>query len=113
MQDVMKSGATPILFPYDPEQYWLNVRQIIREEVSKIAKEKPTAESSVLETPGMTYKPLLKIPELCKLFQVTKPTIYGWIKVGKLKPVKVRSRVYFLYQDIQKLMEAETPPQRA
>src|SRR5438105_2193787 len=113
MQDVMKSGATPILFPYDPEEYWQNVRQIIREEVSKIAKEKPAIECNVLETPGMTYKPLLKIPELCKLFQVTKPTIYGWIRVGKLNPVKVRSRVYFLYQDVQKLMEAETQPQPA
>lgn len=103
----MKSGATPILFPYDPEQYWQNVRQIIREEVSKIAKEKPAAEGSVLETPGLTNKPLLKIPELCKLFHVTKPTIYGWIKIGKLKPVKVRSRVFFLYQDVIKLMNTE------
>lgn len=113
MQDVMKSGTTPMLFPYDPEEYWQHVRQIIREEVSKIAKEKPAAEGLVLETPGLTHKPLLKIPELCKLFQVTKPTIYGWIKVGKLKPVKVRSRVYFLYQDVIKLMETETPQKRA
>lgn len=113
MQDVMKNGVTPMLFPYDPEQYWQNVRQIIREELDKIAKEKPAAEGSVLETPGLTYKPLLKIPELCKLFQVTKPTIYGWIKVGKLKPVKVRSRVYFLYHDVQKLMVTESSPQRA
>ena len=76
MQDLMKNAATPILFPYDPVEYWQNVRQIIREEVSKIAKEKPPG--SVLETPGLTYKPLLKITELCTLFQVSKPTIYGW-----------------------------------
>lgn len=105
MQDVMKSGNTPILFPYDPVEYWQNIRQIIREEVGKIEGERQAG--SILETPGLTYKPLLKISELCALFRVSKPTIYGWIKVGKIKPVKVRSRVYFLFQDVQKLMNTE------
>jgi excisionase family DNA binding protein len=107
MQDVMKSGNTPMLFPYDPAEYWQNIRQIIREEVGKMEGEKQTG--SILETPGLTYKPLLKISELCALFRVSKPTIYGWIKIGKLKPVKVRSRVYFLFQDVQKLMNTEPP----
>lgn len=104
----MKSGNTPMLFPYDPAEYWQNIRLIIREEVSKMEKEKP-ATRSVLETPGLTYKPLLKISELCTLFQVTKPTIYAWIKIGKIKPVKVRSRVYFLWQEVQQLMSNQTP----
>lgn len=34
--------------------------------------------------------------EVCVIFQVSKPTIYDWIKNGKLKPYKIRSRVYFL-----------------
>ncbi|MEJ7677949.1 MAG: helix-turn-helix domain-containing protein [Segetibacter sp.] len=48
------------------------------------------------ETPGLTNKPLYKIAEVCALFHVTKPTIYDWVKHGKLKPYKIRSRVYFL-----------------
>lgn len=96
-----------MLFPYDPVEYWQNIRQIIREEVSKMEMTKPDP-GSVLETPGLTYKPLLKISELCTLFQVTKPTIYGWIKIGKIKPVKVRSRVYFLWQDVTQLMSTQT-----
>ncbi|MBO9203366.1 MULTISPECIES: helix-turn-helix domain-containing protein [Niastella] len=107
MQELMKSGNTPMLFPYDPVEYWQNIRQIIREEVTKMEKGKPDP-GSVLKTPGLTYKPLLKISELCTLFQVTKPTIYGWIKVGKIKPVKVRSRVYFLWQDVTQLMSTQT-----
>ena len=105
MKEMMNNGNTPILFPYEPTEYWQNIRQIIREEVAKIEKEVP--KGNVLETPGLTYKPLLKITELCTLFQVTKPTIYSWIKAGKLKPVKVRSRVYFLFQDVQKLISTE------
>ncbi len=93
---------TPILFPYDPEQYWQQVRMIIREEVSNLEKEKALPAS--FETEGLTYKPLYKIAEVCKLFQITKPTVYDWVKHGKLKPFKIRSRVYFLWQDIQQML---------
>jgi excisionase family DNA binding protein len=94
--------ATPMLFPIEPELFWQSIRLIIREEVS--ATEKIKSESPAYETPGLTYKPLYKIAEICTLFHVTKPTIYDWIKHGKLKPYKIRSRVYFLWQDIQLLL---------
>lgn len=94
--------VTPILFPYDPEQFWQSIRQIVREEVSSVEKQRPI--SPVYETPGLTYKPLYKIAEVCSLFHVTKPTIYDWVRHGKLKPFKIRSRVYFLWQDIERLM---------
>jgi len=93
---------TPVLFPFAPEEFWKIMRQIIREEIMSAEKSKPV--TSDYETPGMTYKPLFKIPEVCKLFQVSKPTIYDWIRQGKLKPYKIQSRVYFLWQDIQQLL---------
>lgn len=96
---------TPILFPFEPEQFWQSLRQIIREEVQTISKQQPSSTS--FETPGMTYKPLYKIEELCAMFHVTKPTIYDWVKHGKLKPYKIRSRVYFLHQDIQQLLHPD------
>ena len=40
MQELMKTGNMPMLFPIDPEQYWREIRQIIREELNKIEKEK-------------------------------------------------------------------------
>ncbi len=94
--------VTPMLFPYEPEQFWQSMRQMIREELLNIDKRKPVSEN--LQTTGLTYKPLYKIAEVCVLFHVTKPTIYDWVKHGKLKPYKVRSRVYFLHQDIQQLL---------
>lgn len=96
------SHATPMLFPYEPEQFWQSIRQIIREEVTKAEKQR--SDSSGYQTLGLTYKPLYKIAEVCTLFNVTKPTIYDWIKHGKLKPFKIRSRVFFLWQDIQQLL---------
>lgn len=105
MNENLTSGshATPMLFPYEPEQFWQSIRQIIREEVTKAEKQRPYSPS--WQTTGLTYKPLYKIAEVCALFNVTKPTIYDWIRHGKLKPFKIRSRVFFLWQDIQQLLQ--------
>jgi len=109
MKETVRIGniVTPMLFPYEPEDFWKSLRQIVREEVINAAKQVTTTTS--YETPGLTYKPLFKIAEVCALFHVTKPTIYDWIRHGKLKPVKVRSRVFFLWQDIQELLKPEQP----
>jgi len=107
MKEFVTNGSpvTPMLFPYHPEQYWQSIRQIIREEVNNAEKQKPVLPSH--ETPGLTYKPLYKIAEVCTMFHITKPTIYDWVKHGKLKPLKIRSRVYFLWQDIQQLLQPQ------
>ena len=104
-EQISTAQPTPMLFPYEPEQFWQSIRSIIREEVSHAANHSVTAPS--YETPGLTYKPLYKIAEVCTIFHVTKPTIYDWIKHGKLKPFKIRSRVYFLWQDIQQLLQPQ------
>ena len=97
-------SAVPILFPFDPNDFWEKMRLIIREEMKQ--QNKVEKKESIFNTPGLTYKPLYKIGEVCSLFQITRPTVYEWIRQGNLKPYKIRSRVYFLYQDIQKLLES-------
>ncbi|MEJ7831219.1 MAG: helix-turn-helix domain-containing protein [Segetibacter sp.] len=99
------NASIPILIPFEPEEFWAQIRGIVREEVSRNQKTPPGI-ATILETPGLTDKPLYKIQEICTLFKVTKPTIYDWIKHGKLKRVKIRSRVYFLGSDIKQLMQA-------
>jgi excisionase family DNA binding protein len=99
------NSAVPILIPFEPDEFWSQIRLIIREEVERNKATKAITEN-ILETPGLTEKPLFKIEEVCSLFKVTKPTIYDWIKHGKLKRVKIRSRVYFLGSDIRQLMQA-------
>jgi excisionase family DNA binding protein len=98
----MNDTTTTMLFPYEPHEFWEHMRFIISEEIAKTAKEKLPV--NPFETMGLNYKPLLKITEVCSFFQVTRPTIYDWIKHGKLKPRKVRRSVYFLWNDIQQLL---------
>ncbi len=97
-----KNTSVPILIPFEPEEFWDHIREIIREELSRKQKVQQGA-TSIMETPGLIEKPLYKMQEICTLFKVTKPTIYDWIKHGKLKRVKIRSRVYFLGSDIRQL----------
>src|SRR5450432_1612030 len=92
--------ATPMLFPYEPEAFWEQMRKMIREEIGRVETNNVKPE---YQTPGLTQKPLYKVEDLCCLFQVSKPTIYDWIKHGKLKPFRIRTRVYFLWNDIQEL----------
>ncbi|HUZ57792.1 MAG TPA: helix-turn-helix domain-containing protein [Hanamia sp.] len=100
-----KNVSVPILIPFEPEEFWTQIRLIIREEVSRNKKEHLVS-APIMETPGLIEKPLFKMQEICSLFKITKPTIYDWIKHGKLKKVKIRSRVYFLGSDIRQLMQA-------
>jgi excisionase family DNA binding protein len=100
-----KSNSVPILFPYDPEEFWNKIRIIIKEEINRSANT-TVLTNSIMETTGLTQKPLYKISEICTLFNISRPTIYGWVKHGKLRKVKIRSRVYFLGADIHQLLHA-------
>lgn len=93
-----------MLFPYEPGEFWMQIRQIIQEEVGKASKIK-VPENNLMQTPGLTQKPLYKIAEICQLFKVSRTTVHEWVKHGKLRRVKVRSRVYFLGNDVQQLLQ--------
>ena len=99
MNNMQNNLAVPILVQITPEDFWAKMRVIVREEMNR-----KLPDQIIMETPGLTEKPLYKIQEVCSLFKVSKPTIYDWIKHGKLKRVKIRSRVYFLGRDIKQLM---------
>ena len=83
---------TPVLFPLEPEQFLQMVRAVVKDELEKFASRQPGADYKVT---GLTYKSLYKMVKVCKIFDITSPTIYDWIKHGKLKPKKVRSGYSF------------------
>lgn len=101
----MDTNSVPMLFPVEPKEFWEQMRAIVREEMGKI---KVSPAVSVMETPGLTQKPLYKIAEICQLFNVSRTTVHDWVKHGKLRRVKIRSRVYFLGNDIQELLKGSS-----
>lgn len=96
-----KNDSLPILIPVDPDRFFELVRLVVREELERLSSRQLGADYKVS---GLTYKPLYKLDEVCEIFQVTPPTIYDWIKHGKLHPKKIRTRVFFLWDDIQDLL---------
>ena len=97
----INNKVTPMLFPMEPSVFWKELRTIVRDEIKGVADGAAVA----YETPGLTYKPLYKMQEVCSLFGVTRPTIYDWVKHGKLLAYKIRSRVYFLWEDVERLVK--------
>ena len=106
MEPVKVKQVLPILIPYEPSQFWEHIKKIIREEIKEF--ENSPALTGVKGIPGLKHKPLYKVSDLCTFFHVSKPTIYEWCKTGKISPYKIGSRTYFLYEDVQKLLNPTT-----
>ena len=93
-------NETPMLFPIAPAEFWKQIRTTIDEVVSeKLSQQKISQTNSHLPE-----KALLKPSDVCAIFQVTKPTLYEWLKQKKLKSFKVKSRRYFNRADIDALI---------
>lgn len=85
-----------VLIPMDLETFWSNMRKLVEQVMNeREQKTSVTAEQA---------PQLLKVKEVCDLFQITKPTIYDWMRKGQLKSVKIESRRFFLIGDIQQLI---------
>ena len=93
-------NETPMLFPMEPQAFWKQMKDLIGE----VINEKLTPPSPK-ETDLIPKKPLLKLSEVCLIFQVTKPTVYDWMKQKKLDSFKIRSRRYFAREDIEALIK--------
>ncbi len=91
----------PFLFPVNPDEFFSRIQKLIDDTISKRLNEQSL---SLKEAPdGLLSNPLLSMKEVCALFKISKPTVYDWIAHGKLKPYKIRGKVYFLQLDIQTL----------
>jgi hypothetical protein len=99
----MNNKTTPVLFPYDPDELWEKIREILRSELRKHQQSKPVEYA----TPGLVQKPLYKAHEVCAMLQVSRQTLHAWSKEGILKPYKIKSRVFYLWNDIEKLIQNE------
>lgn len=89
-----------MLVPMEPKEFWRQLKTIVEEVVMESKKQAPLS-----ATEKHTERPLLKATEVCEIFHISKPTIYDWLKQGKIKSVKIQSRRYFLWKDIEELIQ--------
>lgn len=87
----------PMMFPYSQEEFWDKMTKV----VEKVVEAKLSAQTASKATDHLPDKALLKASEVCQIFQVSKPTLYGWMKEDRLKSFKIRSRRYFSRADIE------------
>ena len=86
-----------MLVPMEPQAFWRQLKAIVEEVIIESKKEPPVDKH--------TERPLLKAAQVCEIFHVTKPTLYDWLKQGKLKSVKIQSRRYFHWKDVEELIQ--------
>ncbi|MES2328226.1 MAG: helix-turn-helix domain-containing protein [Bacteroidota bacterium] len=92
-----------MLFPMAPAEFIKLMRAMVEEVIDEKMNPGPTIPA------GIADKTLLKPIEVCALFRVSKPTLYEWIKQGRLKSFKIRSRRYFARTDIEAIIRKEEP----
>jgi hypothetical protein len=102
-----------ILISMDAGEFFEEIRKVVREEVKLATREREIPAPTLLDTPGLIYKPLYDMKEIRHLFSdVCRSTIYEWIKAGRLIPVKIngRGKVFFLWADIERLWKERQLP---
>jgi predicted DNA-binding transcriptional regulator AlpA len=93
------NNKTPFLFPVDPEDFWEKIRKILIEELKRIF---PLKEEVIYETPGLTKKPIYRAHEVCEMLGISRQTLHEWRKGGVLRAYKIKSRVFYLWSDIER-----------
>ena len=93
-------NETPMLFPIAPSEFWKQIKIIIEDAIAEKLKQQKFSPSNA----HLPEKALLKASDVCEIFQVSKPTLYEWLKQKKLKSFKVKSRRYFNRSDIDALI---------
>lgn len=81
----------------------LPVKQI-RSTVEEVVKANINQTSIQPPIDQLPEKALLKLSDVCAVFQVSKPTLYDWLRQNKLKSFKIKSRRYFLRADIEAMI---------
>ncbi len=91
----------PMLFPITPSEFWKQIKMIIEEVITEKLSQQKISPPPVTHQPGME---LLKVADVCEIFQITKPTLYEWLRQKKLKSFKIHSRRYFTREEIDDLI---------
>lgn len=90
-----------MLFPMEPKEFWQKLKMIVEQVVIEHCNF-----SGVTGEQKIHRRSLLKTPEVCAALRISKPTLYQWMNSGKLPSIKIESRRYFKWEDVEKLIES-------
>lgn len=93
-------GDVQMLFPMEPKEFWQKLKAIVEQVVIEHNNTVPIL--NALDKNGQ--RPLLKANEVCAMFKISKPTLYEWMSQGKLPSIKIESRRFFRWEDVQNLI---------
>ena len=96
----METNKPQVLFPFPADEMWEKIRLVVRSELQNMHTDNKAVEPPAA---GFTQQPLYKADEVCKLLRISRQTLHQWVKGGIIKAYKVKSRVFFLPADIEKL----------
>ena len=85
-----------VLFPYEPEVFWEQMRRLIQEEMGK------THSAQTASLP--VEEPLLQRKEIAAKLKISLVTLHDWMNRG-LPSHKQRGRVYFLYSEVMEYIK--------
>lgn len=94
-------GEVQMLFPMEPKDFWQKLKAIVEQVVIEHSNSVPPTDAF-----NNGYRPLLKVSDVCALLKISKPTLYEWMNQGKLSSIKIESRRFFRWEDVEKMIEA-------
>ncbi|MES2004723.1 MAG: helix-turn-helix domain-containing protein [Bacteroidota bacterium] len=89
----------PMMVPMTQDEFWDKMRIVVEKVVEAKINTASSSSSNLLPE-----KALLKASEVCTIFQISKPTLYEWLKQNKIASFKIQSRRYFSRQDIEAII---------
>jgi len=90
-------NGVQMLVPMSPEEFWEGIQKVVEQSIEKYLQKEHSQPDS--------RPPLLKATEVCEILKISKPTLYEWLRIGKLPSLKIQSRRYFRWKDVDKLIE--------
>ena len=89
-----------ILIPIEISDFWKELKSIVEQAVLRQIAQKPP-----VHVPVEGFPTLLKVKEVCQLLGVSKPTIYEWMREGKMPSLKIGARRLFDAADIEAVIQ--------
>lgn len=90
-------NGVQMLVPMSPEEFWEGIQKVVEQSIGKYFQKEHSKPDN--------RPPLLKAAEVCEILKISKPTLYEWLRIGKLPSVKIQSRRYFRWKDVDHLIE--------